>query len=741
MPPTPKPSKALKNLRYIHNGVKSAWGMKLLKTWADVKAKGIEIASHDLSGEVTWEELKALMLEQEKAIQESELPSEARLIVLTSLPAIELPQPVTTPQLIDTLAELESKGPPFTKEEDKKMQDLIDKVYDEDGDYTEANNYGWIESINQSAEHYSYWFQKKAAAQLYKKVVIEQLPAVILISGTGTGKTYIINAFNRRILDEKYRDGETYCPTTILYITKKTILEQTTRVMRDSFHIKPQVEVDVINIEQLRSTKGSRFLKYEDVIIGGKEVRVWKWHEMVSPAIIELDESQGVKNPDSTQSECIQAYSRLSKQPAQIIHFSASPFAKISEAKAFCVATKMDITRFGYPQGTKLSAATWDSFSHLIAQGDPSESNEAAADRLMDAIDNYVVRVKGVRPQFRAENGTETIYFETAEEKEFYETAYERYVEAKAKYEESAGAGILVELIQFSVAAELAKAHQVAKRMYDGVQNRNKAMVYGGRYISSIIKIVKFLIEEKGVSRDEISIIWGGGTNLSSKQKAKRSILDNKDKLTEAGLDIQELLESLDLEGVEAQYISKDLPDAYRLGKQSLKERQVEIDRFQGGKTKYCLFTFKAGGVGLSLHHTDSLTTFKCRRKKSGYAFEEDIPLVPVRQRETILATTYSPQELLQGLGRVPRLNSLSMTKQTILFYAGTIETRMQQIVTQGLRCLSKVVRISGEDWLDVIKGGRTAEEITKGLQKFKDDTEEDIITDTELDEDESEEE
>lgn len=732
-----KPSKALKNLRYIHNGIKSAWSMKQLSNWADVRSKGIDIDNHKPEEPVKWEDLKSIMLKQEALYlgPTSEASGDKILDnlkpIVPSTDHIET-HIVPTPNIIQ-VPKFEPTSHIVTK--------VIEEVEAEDKDFTESNNYGWIESKNQSPEHYSYWFQKKACAQLYQKVVIEKLPAVLLISGTGTGKTYIINAFNRRLIDEKYTDEETYCPTPFLYITKKTILEQTARVMRDSFRIRPNVEVDVINIEQLRSSKGARFLKYEDQIINGKEVRVWKWHEMVSPSIIELDESQGVKNPDSTQSECIQAYSLLSKQPAQIIHFSASPFAKVSEAKAFCIATKMDITSFGYPPGTKLSQATWDSFAHLIADGDPSERNEAAVDRLMDAIDKYVVRVKGVRPQYRAENITETIFFETDDERNFYQSAYERYAAAKTKYDESAGAGFLVELIQFSVAAEVCKAPQVAKRMANGVQQRGKAMVYGGRYKASIIRAVTELIEKHGVSRNDISIIWGGGTNLSAKQKAKRSIIDNKDKLIEAGMNIQELLDSLDLEGVETQFISQGLPDSYRLGKQSLKERQEEIDKFQSGRTKYCFFTFKAGGVGLSLHHTDTLTKFKCRRKKSGYAFEEDIPNVPVLPRETILATTWSPQELLQGLGRVPRLNSLSNTKQTILFYGGTIESYMQEVVTHGLRCLSKVVRIKGEDWLDIIKGTKSVDEVTKGLKKFKDDTSEDMITDTENDEDEDDEE
>jgi len=117
------------------------------------------------------------------------------------------------------------------------------------------------------------------------------------------------------------------------------------------------------------------------------------------------------------------------------------------------------------------------------------------------------------------------------------------------------------------------------------------------------------------------------------------------------------------------------------------------------------MFTFKAGGVGLSLHHTDEQTEFKCRRKKNGWVYVEDIPLVPTRQRYTISSTTFSAIELVQGLGRAPRLTSLSHTRQRIVFYRNTIEERVHGMVSLALRCLRKVVRTQ-EDWESAIVGG-----------------------------------
>ncbi len=161
-----------------------------------------------------------------------------------------------------------------------------------------------------------------------------------------------------------------------------------------------------------------------------------------------------------------------------------------------------------------------------------------------------------------------------------------------------------------------------------------------------------------------------------------------------------------------------ELDPSLRLGAQSPEDRQREIDRFQKGKSLYAAFSAKAGGVGLSLHHTDEFTTFKCRRKDSGYAVEEDIVNVPTRPREYYGSLPYSAIDLVQMLGRCPRLTSLSNTNQTILGYRGTIEERILAVVSLKLRCLKKVVSTK-ESWEDVVLGEKTAEshmkEITNG--------------------------
>jgi hypothetical protein len=215
---------------------------------------------------------------------------------------------------------------------------------------------------------------------------------------------------------------------------------------------------------------------------------------------------------------------------------------------------------------------------------------------------------------------------------------------------------------------------------------------------------VQILNEKYGISRDNISLIWGGGAKVASeKQKKKANLKANAEvmaALKSRGIDI----EDLGFDDVDDFIPSMKPPEHLRLGIQSKVERQKEIDKFQSGKSLYCLYTFKSGGVGLSLHHTDEMTKVKCRRKKNGWVYIEDIPSIPTRQRVTFLSPTYSAIELVQGLGRAPRLTSFSDTSQTIIFYAGTIEARVKQIVDMKLRCLSKVVQTK-ESWSEVVAG------------------------------------
>lgn len=322
----------------------------------------------------------------------------------------------------------------------------------------------------------------------------------------------------------------------------------------------------------------------------------------------------------------------------------------------------------------------------------PDEYSPAAMARLMEKLDPYVIQMKNVRFKYHARNQIKLIEFSTVAEKKAYLQAWDNYLKACAAIE---GEGnvmnakflILVQFLKFRQAAELIRAPYLARELYNIVFKEGKAAVCACNFKETIAKITTILIKDYNVPREEISLIWGGVTAKKKKKltkKEREEILKKYppeviEQLKRMGIDVtaEDLMDIDEEEAIKSK--SKEIEEL-GLGAQSLKQRQEEIDRFQSDKSKFCFFTFKAGGVGLSLH--------------------QEMP--HLRQRKVLLAPTYSAIEMVQGLGRSARLTSCSDTEQIIVFYNGTIEVRVAATCSLKLKCLSKAVR-QKESWDSVI--------------------------------------
>lgn len=369
----------------------------------------------------------------------------------------------------------------------------------------------------------------------------------------------------------------------------------------------------------------------------------------------------------------------------------------------------------------------------------PDVKSPAAMKRMMAEIADYVYIVKGVRPQFKAHNSCVEMDFENDKDRAFYDSALERLLEQRAKYENSGLANaniiLMVEQLKFRMAAELIKANALAKLHWeDGTKTGQTVAVGAYNFKGSIAKVVNRLYMDYNIKRDDISLIWGGSKSFT---KA------GQDEFTPAK--IQEILRAATTGGYIDDKLMKrllkhmtlksedlgDLPAELDLGPQSKEERQREIDKYQSGQARFGFYTFKSGGVGLSLHHNDEwmykLHGIKVRRKKdSNYAYVEDIPLITnSKPRITRLGPTYSPIEMVQGLGRAPRLTSLSDTYQYVHFFRNTVETDVMAIVSRGFQCLRQVVQ-QPTDWESVIwdRGAKRRELERMGQWKDEDDSE-----------------
>lgn len=751
------------------NRLISQFSLRTVRTWEDVyrlvgyNNEYIRAQSNSKS-QITIAELRAYCKKMEEDF-ENKIKAENEQQIQT-----EVVRPDTTVEPI-TERTLDDKS---RMEESKISNDISMGTTTKSKDTRQeepeppSEDYGLVPSPNEKA--FLYYFQKKASAEILKKVTKEKKKAVMLIAPPGTGKTFIQGAVDRRLKDMKWAEGKTWGHVPYLAITRNSVVEQTKEVLKEHFNIDPVIETEVINIEKLRTRAGQLWLEEIHTIQDGEEVVIWKWKPFIQPAVIFLDESQSVKNHGSTQHKILTAYSEIPNADTVQIYISATPGVRVSDFKSFAIATKKDISNLGFPPGTILSASTWATYAKAICgeSSDPSDYNEAAVDRLMDDLNDYIVRVKGVKWQFNARNTVEVIDFDTEAHRHEYQVAWEKYVARKNALEESVTDNprfqAMIELGLFLAAAEYAKRDIFASRMYHDVQEGYAAYL-AVKFKKTIIAVTKILIEKYGVSRDKIALIWGGGqTQLTEKQKLKLQVQQNKELFEQAGVSLEDMM----LDQVEDRTL-EDLPAEMRLGNQSKDEREREKRRFQSGQALYCLYTYKAGGVGLSLHHCDERTTRwntnapgyetwrkeidewnerrkstpnkqvrpgKVRRKDNGYAYVEDIPYIPTRQRKGTIGPTWSPIDLVQGACRGPRINSLSDTLQNFLYFRGTVEEEQAFVVTHRLKCLSRVVR-QHENWCDIIEkhgeASRIARERVQSMEKYETDEPQTEVSDNPL--------
>jgi len=602
-----------------------------------------------------------------------------------------------------------------------------------------------------------YWFQKKATLAIINAQQIAHKRAYYLIAATGLGKTFIIGAYLARLVESKWNEGKSFTPWPFIYVTKATVVEQTQRVLKKYFGITEH-DVLVIGIDQLRAQFGKRFVREEIVVEDGMESCKWVWRPNIHPLVVIWDEAHSLKNPGSQQSQIAQSFNDIEDENIFQVFVSATPYVRVSEAKCFCVASRVPYT-FGLNRNAPMVNEHWNDFARNIASDwgrlkiGPADYSPGAMTRLMNYMNDYIYRVKGVKTQFKAYNKIKILQFETDKGREEYHLAWEKFLEEKAKIEgddamnaAQANFNILAQLQVFLKAAEsnYDRVRHLAKDMYHAVKE-GYAAACAVRFKLTICKCVELLITEYGIPRDKISLIWGGAPTLTKKQKVKRSIVNSPqfmERMAAEGLSFDDL----DLDDIDADTDLPKYPDAWRLGPQNKKQRQAEIDRYQRGESLYCFYTFRAGGVGLSLHHTDEMTKEKVRHKPSGYAYVEDIPLIPTRPRFLKCTPTWSAQESVQGLGRCARINSLSDTQQELEYYAGTVEERQARVMSVKLHCLSKAVR-NKESWEDIILGRKDMKEeevealLIKGERKEGDPEDTDNETSNTFIQDEEEEE
>jgi len=352
--------------------------------------------------------------------------------------------------------------------------------------------------------------------------------------------------------------------------------------------------------------------------------------------------------------------------------------------------------------------------SEIATDNDPLLHSPGAMEKLVARLNPYIVRVAGIHGKYRVTNQCTLIDFRNDKEQSYYAGALSRYQEACAKVNRQTAEGRWAEFVafgQFKKAAEVIRAETLAEKCNDAVKQEDKSAVVGCCYKQTIIGVVRSLIKNYGYKRNDISIIWGGDDTAQRGNRLTQIQCVQYLMQMAAGKPVtKKILKQIEKQAFESQaeqvLAAEDLGDL-ALGSQSLSDRQLEIDRFQTSRSRICLFTGAAGGVGLSLHHTNDL--FEMRKDRyekvddTQYRHLKTGQLFRAYPRRTFVTPTYSAQDFVQILGRAHRsIFSLSDTLQDILFYRGTVEEEVMAIVSIKLKCLKKVTT-ARESWMDAI--------------------------------------
>ena len=516
---------------------------------------------------------------------------------------------------------------------------------------------------------------------ILRDVVLDRKVRAALQDGkTGSGKTYIAIALAKYILDnELHKNGNGfYHYGTIMVLTPKTVMEAWSRLFEEVGLGRYLGSTIVVSSYSQLSAKYGRMFILEEADPYTDKI-TYKWNPALVPYLLINDECHKLNN-ETKQTKAIISCLTTVKNPPISLWLSATPFVTVNNTRAFAIATGarlLDMT---------ITPDNFSTFARLIC-AEPAKKNIAAAKRLREILGKYIYSMPYIKWPHKAVNSVVLVPFETPADKELVNSAYDRYLEKCEKLGKNTNFGSFekcVALGQLLLTVEPVRMNQIARLCHEDVKSGNVAPVVGVSYRNSLIKLV-FKLIEYGYKREDISIIWGGKeelkTNLILEGDELKSLMAKVQtgyQLTKA--DIKRITTTLEFRESKLSYQETDneitkrrhqLLSEYGLtGLQNSNRRQLEVDKFQDGESKICIFTNAAGGVGLSLDHN----------KPS------------LKPRKGYFTPIFSGIVFKQVLGRLVRRMTLSDTFQYIVGMAGSVEeTYVMPKLDETLKCINTI--------------------------------------------------
>lgn len=533
-----------------------------------------------------------------------------------------------------------------------------------------------------------YTFQQTAYEKTIENLFTKNYCGTLLTAPTGHGKTPLALEVARYCLRSDWikdlqarRKGHTYF-TKVLYIGPASVLTQTRRKAWEMHGLKHMsTSLMCFSYGFLSSQFGRMFITPGVKMVGGELVEFFRWNTENIPALIIFDESQYLMRQESNRSRVAvdglcntleEFYLREHYIPCKILHLSATPFARISEARYFALHCRIP-HQYGVVKQA-LIPKTWPTFAQDMAgqRSNPQDYCVEAIKRLVDYTGDYIVRVPyqdcGDRWQIQL------VHFRDEKDKEEYQNAYEDYLKKlEARGEELKGFEIFHIIREFCKAAEWLRVDYIAEAMFNSYK-AGKAPCAAVIFKQSLCRLKMLLIEKYNIDESLIATVWGGLTDRQVKAELEKKLAEEERDIRESGdvsYEDEEDEESnilLDDNGDDKN--DNDIPEYLRLKSQSMKERQQNIDDFQSGKKLFMIHTFAAGGVGIDLPHDKE----------------------QLRPREVFLGLIFSDKQFLQA-NREARITSRSETPIIIMLYAETIEEqRVFPKLMAKLACLRQML-------------------------------------------------
>lgn len=544
---------------------------------------------------------------------------------------------------------------------------------------------------------YTLFREQEPVVQAIDKYLFEDNGRLALVpAGTGAGKTQIMAGVLRAAISSNILSKLPFqLPKPIIVLTVKNAVHQTRQRLFDC-GFEEEISQGIIHVwpySCLTSSFGIGHLldevEYTDPT-SGQISYGYSYKPLQLPYILVLDEVHALANETSQRHKAIKALDLAARSSPwlkmKVIAMSATPAEKVNDGRLIsCMAD------FSY-QSVPI---TWDNFNVQFARllcADPAEANKSAVNRMFVAWSEFVFEPPYIKWPFKSINSVRMYEFRTQQDREYVDRAEDDYIEKCSKLGKDTPSDLAlrrIALLQYRKRTEPCRAEWMIDDAIDEIRKGNTALI-GTAFTGTIIRALFYALDSHPdiFTRENISVIWGGRGDPRPKtilSDVEMLQLLMKDDLSDAELrlivknqDWKEdrwLFGDADTDAQDARYLR--LKSLGLIGVQTQEIRQREIDKYQAGQSRLCLFTMASGGTGLSLEHCD----------------ERQAP------RVGLYSVIYNAKEWVQALGRPHRRNSISDTRQYICVMRDTLEeTHVAPRLDKKLQALGAGFSVSSKD-------------------------------------------